>query len=70
MNLELFQQSVGGFFLLVALFLISWYCQRKAYERGQKCGYRRGWEAAENWIVKLETEVDQARQEIWRGEKP
>jgi hypothetical protein len=31
-------------------------------------GYKQGWEAAEEWIVTVETEVDQARQKIWKEE--
>ena len=34
-----------------------------------KRGYAKGHQDAEEWIVTLETEVDQARQEIWREGK-
>lgn len=31
-------------------------------------GYQQGWEAAQEWIVTMESEVDQARQVIWKQE--
>jgi hypothetical protein len=55
-------QFLGGLCLLLALFLIELVGQRIAWARG----YTKGWKDAEDWIVKLETEVDQARQEIWK----
>ena len=59
-----FSQFFGGLCLFIALFLIELLGQRKAWQRG----YAKGWKDAEEWIVALETEVDQARQEIWKEE--
>ena len=47
---------------------IGWgfaFCFRCGYEAGSK----EGWDKAQEWIIKMETEVDQARQEIWREER-
>jgi hypothetical protein len=55
-------QIIGGVSLLVALFLLELACHRVAWQRG----YQKGWKDAEEWIVKLETEVDQERVKIWK----
>jgi len=55
-------QVLGGVCLVAALVILELLGQRKAWARG----YQKGWKDAEDWIVKLETEVDQARQEIWK----
>jgi hypothetical protein len=55
-------QFLGGICLAIALFLIELLCQQKAWQRG----YQKGWKDAEEWIVKLETEVDQERVKIWK----
>lgn len=38
------------------------------YDLAEKRGYAKGWKDAEEWIVELESEVDQARVKIWREE--
>jgi hypothetical protein len=55
-------QILGGISLVGALFLLQLACQRVAWQRG----YAKGWKDAEEWIVKLETEVDQERVKIWK----
>ena len=59
---------LGASSLLSALALICAYCRFWGYNCGLKDGYQQGRKDAEEWIVKLETDVDQARQEIWRQE--
>jgi hypothetical protein len=43
-----------------------------AYKAGQAKGYTSGYEqgrlTADNWWIRAETEIDQARQKIWREE--
>jgi hypothetical protein len=57
--------QLGGLFCLLAgCVLIAIY----AYARGFEDGYQTGWRSAEEWIVKLESEVDAERVKIWRGE--
>ena len=56
------RELLGGIFLVVALFLVELACQRAAWQRG----YQKGWKDAEEWIVKMETEVDQERVKIWK----
>ena len=60
-----FFQIIGGLAAFALYVEICRYCQKKAYRRG----YQQGRSDAEEWIVKLETDVDQARQEIWREER-
>jgi hypothetical protein len=38
------------------------------YDLAEKRGYEKGWKDAEEWIVKLESEVDAERVKIWREE--
>lgn len=64
MSFELIGQIVGGLCFVVAFVLAILYVSKGSYHRG----YQKGRSDAEAWIVKLETEVDQARQEIWRTE--
>jgi hypothetical protein len=41
---------------------------RREYKRGYMKGRSEGRSAAEDFIIHLETEVDKARQEIWKEE--
>jgi len=55
-------QILGGISLVIALFLLELACERAGWQRG----YQKGWKDAEEWIVKMETEVDQERVKIWK----
>ena len=48
--------------ILLACLVRDWV--KSAYRKG----YQKGWAAAQEWIVTLETEVDRERQKIWREE--
>jgi len=53
---------LGGICLMIAVFLFLMIVQKAAWQRG----YQKGWKDAEEWIVKMETEVDQERVKIWK----
>ena len=42
---------------------------QSGYKKGHEHGYAKGRTDAEKWIVELESGVNEARQEIWRGEE-
>ena len=60
---------LGGFASVVVLCILF---RDLGYKAGARDGYQEGFAAAreltECWWMRLETEVDQVRQEIWREE--
>jgi hypothetical protein len=62
-------QILGGVLsLLAGLGLIVVYAHELGRKRGEKKGFDRGFKAAEQWIVELESGVEKERQKIWREE--
>lgn len=64
MSFALLFQMLGCLCLASAVLLTLWYIERAGYKRG----YSKGRHDTEEWIVRMEAEVDQARQKIWRSE--
>ena len=47
-------------------FFLEWHGYREGKKKGFEQGYCRGYSDANLWWIKLECEVDQARQKIWK----
>lgn len=56
-----------GYPSLLIIAIRCWNIRR--YEEGKRDGYEQGYKAAEDWFIRAETEIAQAREEIWRQEQ-
>jgi len=59
---------VSAFWWLLIVGVWGILCSLYGDREGKKRGYELGWKACEEWIVKAESDVDQERQKIWKGE--
>jgi len=57
-------EGIGVAALVLLYIELCRHCWKDAHKRG----YAAGWKACEEFIVKLESDVDQERQKIWREE--
>jgi hypothetical protein len=56
-------------FIAGAVVIVEILCCLAFRDLGWKRGYREGQDDAFKWLLEFETQVDQARQQIWREEE-
>jgi hypothetical protein len=56
-------------FIACAVVIVEILCCLAFRDLGYKRGYREGQDDAFKWLLEFETQVDQARQQIWREEE-